>query len=355
MKKGRIKVLMVGPDRSVHGGISAIVNSYYEAGLDRKVNLKYIGTMKEGSKLKKLMVAIGAYAEFLGSVRKCDLVHVNASSDSSILRKSLFIRAAKRRGKKVILHQHGGDFKNYYENQISGSFRKYIKDTLDMADAMLVLTDSWKEYFGKLTDPGKIEVLPNAIVTKGEVEKNFSGPHDLHKLLFLGRICKDKGMDELLEAVDEIHKEEPDVKLYLGGIFEDGRYIAEVEERSTYVKHIGWVTGEDKNKYLSECGIMTVPSYYEGFGLVVVEGMYSGLATIGSNVGGIPEIIDDGENGVLIPAKDAKALKDAICKIMKNKDLAEKLKRRAHEKVLSCYSMDCCVKKLVNVYNTIGR
>ena len=57
----KIKVLMIGPDRSVHGGISAVVNNYYEAGLDNRVDLKYIGTMKEGSKAYKLLVAIKAY------------------------------------------------------------------------------------------------------------------------------------------------------------------------------------------------------------------------------------------------------------------------------------------------------
>ena len=52
-----MKVLMLGPAREVHGGISAVVNNYYEAGLDQKVDLTYLATMKEGSKLKKLMVA----------------------------------------------------------------------------------------------------------------------------------------------------------------------------------------------------------------------------------------------------------------------------------------------------------
>ena len=50
----RIKVLMVGPDRSVHGGISGVVNNYYDAGITEKVDLNYIGTMVEGSKLRKL-------------------------------------------------------------------------------------------------------------------------------------------------------------------------------------------------------------------------------------------------------------------------------------------------------------
>ena len=48
----KLKVLMIGPDRSVHGGISGVVNNYYEAGLDRKIDLCYIGTMVEGSKFR---------------------------------------------------------------------------------------------------------------------------------------------------------------------------------------------------------------------------------------------------------------------------------------------------------------
>ena len=108
----KIKVLMIGPDRTVHGGISALVNSYYEAGLDKKIELKYIGTMKEGSRLKKLFVAACALIRFIASVRRYDIVHANFSSDSSFMRKSLFIRIAKRCSKKILLHQHGGDFRN---------------------------------------------------------------------------------------------------------------------------------------------------------------------------------------------------------------------------------------------------
>ncbi len=353
MKKDRVKVLMIGPDRTVHGGISAVVNNYYEAGLNRQVDLKYIGTMKEGSRGKKLMVAATAYFKFICLLGKYDVVHVNASSDNSFMRKSLFIRAAKRRGKKIVLHQHGGDFKNYYEKEISDKRRKYIRDVLDMADVMLVLTESWKEYFGKLTDPSKIRVFPNGIVTTGEVAKNYEGKHNLHKILFLGRICRDKGMDEILSAMDEIRKEYSDAVLYIGGIFEETGYIAEVEERSLYVKHIGWVQGRDKNKYLSECGIMVIPSYFEGFGLTVVEAMNSGLVAIGSNVGGIPDIIEDGKDGLLIPPKDAVSLRNAILRVMKDETFAEKLKVRAHEKVLKKYSVGDCVEKLVNIYNSL--
>ena len=79
---------MIGPDRSVHGGISGLVNGYYDAGIDEKIELKYIGTMKEGTKLKKLMVAFMAYARFMLCVGKYDIVHVNVASDNSFWRKA---------------------------------------------------------------------------------------------------------------------------------------------------------------------------------------------------------------------------------------------------------------------------
>jgi glycosyltransferase involved in cell wall biosynthesis len=353
MKEGKIRVLMLGPDLKAHSGISAIVNNYYEAGLESKVDVKYIGTMNEGSRGKKLLIAAAAYFRFLCALGSCDIVHANASSDNSFMRKSLFIKAAKRRGKKVVLHQHGGDFVNYFENQISDSRRAYIRSILDMADAMLVLTPSWKEYFGKLTDPDKIMVLPNAIVTGGDAEQNFSGPHDLNKVLFLGRICRDKGISELLEAIDEIHKVHDDVRLYLGGIFEDPEYLAEVEERSTYVKHIGWVRGKDKNKYLSECGIMAVPSYFEGFGMTVIEAMYSGLVVVGSRVGGIPEIVDDGVDGILVEPRNSSELKTALEEIIEGKRNTSEMLNNGRRKVEESYSISHCMDRLVTVYSDL--
>ncbi len=353
MESSKIRVLMVGPDRKVHGGISAIVNNYYEAGLDKEVDLKYIGTMKEGSWSKKLLIVAVAYLKFLYSLRWCDVVHVNASYDSSILRKSFFIGAAYRRNRKIVLHQHGGDFVNYYENQISEKRRQYLRSVLDMADVMLVLTQTWKDFFSTLTDEGKIEVFPNSIVTEGEVAGNFNKVHDRNKVLFLGRICKDKGVSELLEAFDEIHRTHKDAVLYIGGIFEESEYKAEIEKRSEYVKHIGWVQGKDKNKYLSECGIMAVPSYFEGFGMTVIEGMYSGLVVVASEVGGIPDIVADGENGILIPSKDAQALKNAILRVMEEDDLAERLKVSGYKKVKENYASDVSVKRLVNIYNSL--
>ncbi len=350
---------MVGPDRGVHGGISAMVNTYYKAGLQDRVELKYIGTMKEGSKAGKLVVAVLAYFRFLFSLKDSDIVHVNASSDNSFMRKSFFIRAAKRHGKKIVFHQHGGDFINYFENQISDRRRRYIREVLDMADVMLVLTQSWKDYFGGLTDKSKIVVMPNGILTEGFNDGSFDGsgnsirPHDTDKVLFLGRICRDKGVGELLEAIDRIHNNRPGVKLYLGGIFEDEDFIKEVEKRSLYVKYLGWVDGQDKKKAFDECGIIAIPSYFEGFGLTVIEGMLNGCCVVASGVGGILEIVEDGKDGILVKPKDSFDLEKGILKIMERKIDVNLMLKNGREKVLEKYSAERIVDSIAGIYHKL--
>ncbi len=349
----KIKVLMVGPDRGVHGGISALVNSYYEAGLQTKVELKYIGTMKEGGKFKKLLVAGLAFFKFAINVGHYDIVHVNFSSDSSFMRKSLFIKSAKRHGKKILLHQHGGDFINYYENQISEKRRRYVREILDMGDIMLVLTESWREFFGGLTDKSKIEVMPNGIVTSGIDATGNAIARDMNKILFLGRICEAKGIRELLQAVEELHSENDKVQLYIGGIYEEPALKEEIDRRSDFVHYIGWVSGEEKNRYLNQCGVMAVPSYFEGFGLSVIEGMLHGCCVVASNVGGIPDIIENEIDGLMIPCKDYVSLKNAIDRVMKDKDLADKLSCNGVKKVLDKYSVEALVERLLGFYQRI--
>ena len=349
-----MKVLMVGPDRCVHGGISAVVNELYEAGLGEKIDLKYIGTMKEGSRFDKLLVAGCAFFRVIFALPWADVVHVHFSSDSSFIRKSYFIKAARRHGKKIVLHQHGGDFKNYYGKELDERGRKRVKDVFGMGDVMLVLTSSWKEFFSGITDSGKIEVFPNGIRTEGreissEIEKDYN------KILFLGRICKDKGIDELLEAVGKIHDAHSNVRLYIGGIYEDQEFKRKIEKSGSFCEYIGWVTGKEKEEYLNKCGILVLPSYYEGFPVSIIEAMFHNSAVIASRVGGIPDIIDDGKDGLLISPKDSGELREAIEKLISDKDLAKKLGINGQKKVLEKYSVEENIKRLIRIYSKLCR
>lgn len=340
-------ILMVGPSLEVHGGISTVINNLCDAGLTSKINLNYIGTMEEGSKTHKLFVAIKAYVRFIFKLSWADIVHVNAASDSSFIRKSFFIRAAKRHGKPVVLHQHGGDIFNYY-SKAPTRIRLLIEEILSIVDRIIVLSPQYRDFFRELADPSKITILPNSIEVPASPDK--IRPHDL---LFLGRICKDKGISELLTAMNLIHDKIPGAVLYIGGIFEDESYKKEIEKHSEYVKYIGWVNGQTKEDYLGRCGVFVLPTYYEGQPVSVLEAMAHNCAVVASNVGGIPMMIEDNFNGLLIAPKDVNSLCDALMTLLRDTELMGRLGENAHETVLTKFNIKTAIDGLIEIYSEL--
>ena len=146
----RIKVLMLGPARSVKGGVSGVVNNLYDAGLGDKVSIKYISTMKDGSKLKKLLVAGIAYIRASLSMGRYDIVHINMACGASYYRKSLFIKMAIRKGKKLVIHQHGGDVEAFYKGTLKGAARQEMLRLLNSCSAFIVLADKFRDFFSDI-------------------------------------------------------------------------------------------------------------------------------------------------------------------------------------------------------------
>lgn len=341
-------VLMIGPSRDVHGGISAVVNNLYEAGLDKKVNLKYLPTMSEGSKFHKFLVAAGAYFKYPSLLKWADVLHVNVASDSSFLRKAVFIKKAFRKGVRIVIHQHGGDIFNYYADS-SDSRKAYIKEIFNMGEKVIVLSPEYAEFFGKLTDPGKVLVMPNRIRI-GEKPKSEEN-HSNQKVLFLGRICKAKGIEELLEAFDRIHEGFPDAKLCIGGIYEDEEYRQKIEKRKDYVEYLGWISGEDKDKALRNSYIFVLPSYFEGQGLSILEAFAWKVPAVASNVGGIPMMVENMKTGILVEPKNSDSLYEGLKTIISDEKLRNKLGHAAYEKAVSEFDINKSVEELIRLYN----
>ena len=335
MEKDRLKVLMIGPDRSVHGGISGVVNNYYDAGLDKRIDLCYIGTMVDGSKWTKLVCAVRAYFRFLIKLPKYDIVHVNMASDASYYRKSVFVRTAGIYHKKIVIHQHGGNFVEFYEKDLSDAGRRRVKKLLSMGDAFLVLGTAWKDFFGTIIGRDKITIFPNAIQLPVLKKKQYG----VHKILFLGRMCKEKGIGELLAVMPKIKEKYPDVHLYLGGIWEDQELRAEAVTLKDYVTDLGWVGGVEKQNYLRECDIFVMPSYFEGQPVSILEAMANACGIVASGIGGIPDMVTDDETGILVKPQDTKTLEEGLCRLLAEPELCRRLGENARRKIENEFSI----------------
>ena len=343
-----MSVLMLGPASSVHGGVSAVVNNYYDAGLGSRVKLRYIGTMVDGSKLRKLLQAVGAYICFLFALPGYDIIHINMASDASYYRKKAFIDTAYLFHKKIVIHEHGGNFRKFYE-AMTPAEKASVGKTLDKASVFIVLSNEWKKFFAPIVTKVPIQIMHNAVRMPAEGRSDYVDQN----ILFLGRICRDKGIAELLLAMDEIHGRFPRACLYIGGSYEEQEWKSEVEKRSKYVRWMGWIGGAGKEKLLREtCSTFVLPSYYEGQPISLMEAMSYGLASVATNVGGVPEIVSEGE-GILIPAGNEKALAAALEKVLADAEYRRELGMAARARIAGDYDMKGVVDRLCEVYSEI--
>lgn len=345
----RIKVLMVGPDRSVHGGISGVVNNYYDAGITEKVDLNYIGTMVEGSKLRKLWQAVKAYIRFLKLLPEYPIVHVNVASDSSYYRKSLFIKAAKRAGRKIVIHQHGGDFETFYEKEQNDRGRARIRQVLSMGDVFLVLSPKLKQFFKGILEPSKVILFPNAVPVPDSIEKEYGK----QRILFLGRLCKEKGLRELFSVLPQLHGQFPQMHVLLGGIWEDEELLEEAAKMKEYVTDLGWLQGEAKKNYLRTSDLFVFPTYFEGQPVSVLEAMAYQCGIVATRVGGIPQMIEQEQTGMLIEPKDPEGLKSALQKLLSDPELCERLGKNARAKVQKEFSIEKSLQELIKIYQQL--
>lgn len=350
----KLNVLMLGPARNVKGGMTSVIDSYYDYGLDKKVNLKYIETINDKNKISKFISEVKGYIEFERYIDKYDIVHIHMASRRSTFRKGRYIKIANKKGKKVILHLHGAEFK-IFMNECNLKQTKFVKEILNLSDRIIVLSEEWKAYVETLVkDKNKVVVIHNSIIIPENFEKNL----DTQKILFLGRIGNRKGIYDLVDVFKNIIKKFPKAHLYIGG---DGevekiKKIIKDERLKSNISYIGWISGKEKEKYLKECSFFCLPSYNEGMPMALIEGMAYKNIAISTNVGGIPRLIENGINGFCIEPGDKKKLQGILENLLeeKNKFRREQISDKARETIKNKFDIKNNIKKLINIYNEVG-
>ena len=146
--------------------------------------------------------------------------------------------------------------------------------------------------------------------------------------LFVGRIVRDKGINELCEAFMRLHQQQPETRLWLVGPYEDGLDPISDEARHTIdqndgIMAVGRKSGDELLAYYAAADGFVFPSYREGFPNTVLEAGAMGLPSIVTDINGSREIIIEGQNGTIIPSKNTEALYRAMWKIIYNEKSRE--------------------------------
>lgn len=346
----KMRVLMIGAGRDVRGGVSSVVNSYYDAGLDKLCDLTYLPTMEDGSRLKKLFVAAIARLRFQSLIKENDILHVHMSSDNSFYRKAVFIRKAYRENKKIIIHMHGSTFDLFYRERCSEKQKREVREIFAMADAVIALSEDWKRFLAEnICEAEKIQVIYNSVKLPEPYQKDYNN----RKMLFLGILGQRKGTYDLIEVLPEIFQKYPDAHIYFGGDGEREQAERLCREKgiADHVTFLGWVRGEEKERFLRECSIYVLPTYHEGMPMSILEAMSYGLAVVSTYVGGIPHIITDGDNGVLCEAGKTDRLRGSLETVLVSAERREQLGQNAVKKIAADFDIEHNCRLLVQMYD----
>lgn len=345
-----MKVLMIGPGRGLKGGIASVVESYYEVGLDKVINLEYLETFCEGSNIEKINFALKSLKGFKKKAKSADIIHIHMSSRGSFYRKSLFVIKASMMKKKIILHIHGSEFKKFYDIECNSFIKKYVRNILNKANKVIALSDEWKDLLGEIVDKEKIEILYNSIQV-GKVNENKD--YKRNKILFLGRVGERKGVYDIIKLVPKIIERYSDAEFIIAGDgeVEQIRKLVEEKQLDNNVKILGWTSGEDKINLIREATIYLLPSYNEGMPISILEAMANQLPIVSTIIGGIPQLVKDGEEGYLFEAGDLNGFEKAIEKVLSSEKERARLGRNSFDKVDKCFNLEKNINKLIDLYN----
>jgi glycosyltransferase involved in cell wall biosynthesis len=291
---------------------------------------------------------------------KFDIVHTHSSKGGILGR-----LAAKLCGVPHIIHTpHGHVFYGHFGRLTSRIFLWVERIFSKFTDRMVALTHGEKNDYIKLSvcAPEKLLTIHSGVDVQQFLNANGNGlekrrslglAQDEAVIGFVGWLLPIKGPDYLLKAMDYIWPEKPETTLVMvgkGDLDVDLRTEALRKNVNGRVKFLGW--RQDIHELMMVFDMLVLPSLNEGMGRVLVEAMAAGKPVVASRVGGIPDLIQDGHNGYLVPPADEQALADAILKLLNNRDRASFMGQRGKERCRQ-FSLEAMIAKLDNLYSDL--
>jgi glycosyltransferase involved in cell wall biosynthesis len=349
------RILMVGTALEGRGGVAAVVSVLRRHGLFERERVRYVATHTEGSRGVKLK---GALSGFWHTLQACvrqhpAVVHVHAASRASFMRKSLVLLIARLAGCKTIFHLHGGGFREFATQESGPMKRRWIRHTLEKSSVVITLSEGWAQFIHAFAPDARVAVVPNSVPLPPVAPAATMQPQ---RILYLGRLEAAKGVFELLAAASRLAPRFPALRLVFGGEGDAQALRRRAAELglAERIELPGWLSQEERDAELAKAEVFCLPSYAEGLPMAMLEAMAAGKAVVATAVGGIPEALRDGDNGLLVPPRDEQALARALSDLMGDTALRDRLAERARTTIERHYSTEVVCGQLSALYRELA-
>jgi glycosyltransferase involved in cell wall biosynthesis len=272
------------------------------------------------------------------------------------------VHAARKLGLPSVITMHGGDV---YVNPAQGYnfptrwyVRPVLRWTLRHAGALTAITEDCRQHALRAGAPATAV----RIVFNGTDLRRFSpaagadgqelqfGPH----MLFACRqLFPRKGIRFLIEAAAQLKPRFPDLKVVVAGDgFERPELVAQADSLGIGkdVTFLGWVPNTELPPYYRAAAVSVIPSLEEGFGIPAAEAMGCEVPVVASDAGGLPEVIEDGVTGFVVPRGDSQALAAAIGALLADPDRGKRMGRAGRERALRLFDWDRTAEQFESIY-----
>lgn len=275
---------------------------------------------------------------------QADLLVLNVQID----RDNFALAAAQAQQVPVVSH-----LRSNYGKGFTPAAARHANQQVAAFIANSASTRSW--WGGKGLDPGQVAVVHNAVPARAagaaDLEAEFGIPCGTPVVCCIGRLIEIKGQDVLIKATAELSGEFPSLRLLLVGDGKEQKRLEQLardcgmRERTVFA---GW--RQDALDLAAASSVLAVPSREEAFGRSVIEGMLAGIPVVAARTGGIPEILTDGVDGLLVEPDDSNALANALRRIFADSGLADRLIDAARQTAETKFGVPVYVKRVEAVY-----
>jgi len=315
------------------------------------------------------LVTIAHYLELqyratlaLARARRANVIHAHWAIPTG----PAAVRVAQRLGIPSVITMHGGDVYVNPEQGYDFPTRWYVRPalrwTLQRAGALTAITEDCRQHALRAGAP------PDAIrlVFNGTDLRRFSpaengqaiDPRFGPRMIFACRqLFPRKGIRFLIQAAAELKPRFPDLKVVLAGDgFERADLVRLAEELGIAqdVHFLGWVPNADLPPYYRAAAVSVIPSLEEGFGIPAAEAMGCEIPVVASDAGGLPEVVEDGVTGIIVPRGDTHALAEAIASLLDDPERRRRMGKAGRERALRMFDWDSTAARFEELYAELG-
>ncbi|HZC74592.1 MAG TPA: glycosyltransferase family 4 protein [Gaiellaceae bacterium] len=256
-----------------------------------------------------------------------------AARDADLVHAHWLLTAAVARfgGRRFLVTLHGsGSAGRFSDVELARDRPRLVRALLRPAAAVICVSETVAE--GLRSAGLEPVVIPNGV----RVPAAVGAPAEPAEVLYVGRLSPEKNVDTLVEAVG-------DLNLVVAG---DGPL------RERVPNALGAVPHAEVERLLERASVVVAPCEREGFGLAAAEAMAFGRPVVAAAGGALLELVSDGETGLLVPPRDAPALREAVERLLSDPALRERLGRAAHERARERFGWDGVIDRTLELYRT---